>query len=201
MSPTSPNDSLCLEFANTCGDRPIASSEELHEYADLVAWAGRENALSRAHAAALDKAAKARPGDAEAAFRRALGLRETVYRLFSATARAEPPGKGDLAAINRLLAATRLQLRALGGEDAPCFALEWTGAGDPLDGILWPVVRSAASLLTSPEAGRVRECASDACSWLFIDRSHSGRRRWCDMRTCGNRAKAQRYYRRHRDNG
>ena len=36
----------------------------------------------------------------------------------------------------------------------------------------------------------VRRCANPACVLLFLDVSKSGRRRWCDMATCGNRAKA-----------
>lgn len=39
----------------------------------------------------------------------------------------------------------------------------------------------------------VRRCANPACVLLFLDLSKSGRRRWCDMATCGNRAKAARH--------
>ena len=67
------------------------------------------------------------------------------------------------------------------------------------EAMLWPVLRSAAELLTSEEAARVRQCASETCSWLFVDRSRTHRRRWCDMKTCGNRDKARRYYQRHRE--
>jgi predicted RNA-binding Zn ribbon-like protein len=64
--------------------------------------------------------------------------------------------------------------------------------------MLWPVVRSAADLLTSERVVRVRECAAEDCAWLFVDTSRGPRRKWCDMSTCGNRAKARRYYARHR---
>ena len=40
----------------------------------------------------------------------------------------------------------------------------------------------------------VRRCANPACILLFLDISKSGRRRWCDMATCGNRAKAAGHY-------
>ena len=46
------------------------------------------------------------------------------------------------------------------------------------------------------ELSRLRECASETCQWLFLDRSKSRTRRWCDMRDCGNRAKARRFYER-----
>jgi len=62
--------------------------------------------------------------------------------------------------------------------------------------VLAPVVESAAALLTSPDLSRVRECESETCGWLFIDRSRNRSRRWCDMTVCGNRAKVRRHYQR-----
>ena len=55
---------------------------------------------------------------------------------------------------------------------------------------------SAADLLTSADRPRVRQCSGQDCGWLFLDRT--GRRRWCLMATCGNRAKARRYAERRR---
>jgi len=40
----------------------------------------------------------------------------------------------------------------------------------------------------------IRRCAHPACVLYFYD--PSGRRRWCSMTGCGNRAKAQRHYKR-----
>jgi predicted RNA-binding Zn ribbon-like protein len=40
------------------------------------------------------------------------------------------------------------------------------------------------------DPARVRRCASPACVLLYHDVSKAGRRRWCDMAVCGNRAKA-----------
>ncbi len=52
------------------------------------------------------------------------------------------------------------------------------------------VVQSFATLLTETDPKRIRECAHDQCVLVFKDISKSGRRRWCSMETCGNRAKA-----------
>ena len=42
---------------------------------------------------------------------------------------------------------------------------------------------------------RIRECPGQGtCGWLFLDLSKNASRRWCDMRVCGNRAKARRHY-------
>jgi predicted RNA-binding Zn ribbon-like protein len=48
-------------------------------------------------------------------------------------------------------------------------------------------------VLTSP-IERLRICGGPNCSWLFIDSSKAGRRRWCDMAVCGNFAKSQRFH-------
>ena len=40
------------------------------------------------------------------------------------------------------------------------------------------------------DPARVRRCAGGTCVLLFHDVSKAGRRRWCDMAICGNRAKA-----------
>lgn len=39
---------------------------------------------------------------------------------------------------------------------------------------------------------RLRACPG--CHWLFYDSSRGGRRKWCSMRNCGNRAKVSHHY-------
>lgn len=51
------------------------------------------------------------------------------------------------------------------------------------------VARDALDLVSSPDLRRVRPCANPECQVLFLDASRPGRRRWCSMGTCGNRAK------------
>jgi predicted RNA-binding Zn ribbon-like protein len=60
--------------------------------------------------------------------------------------------------------------------------------------MLWPVAQSVEDLLTSAELIAVRECAAPDCGRLFVDTSRNRTRRWCDMRSCGNRAKVRRFY-------
>jgi CGNR zinc finger len=40
---------------------------------------------------------------------------------------------------------------------------------------------------------RLKMCASDACRWIFYDRSKPGNRRWCSSVLCGNREKTRSY--------
>jgi predicted RNA-binding Zn ribbon-like protein len=79
----------------------------------------------------------------------------------------------------------------------------WTwrrgGYGRRLAQLYWEAARSAVELLTSPALARVRLCADDrGCGWLFLDNSPNRTRKWCDIRDCGNRAKARRYHLRKR---
>jgi predicted RNA-binding Zn ribbon-like protein len=77
--------------------------------------------------------------------------------------------------------------------------VRWRGDESGLDGILWPILRSAARLLTDGDHSRLGQCADDrGCGYLFYDTSRNRSRRWCDMNSCGNRAKSQRHYARHR---
>ncbi|TME22984.1 MAG: hypothetical protein E6I68_08150 [Chloroflexi bacterium] len=64
------------------------------------------------------------------------------------------------------------------------------------------MIRSALDVLVDGPLDGVRECPGPGnCGWLFIDLSKNASRRWCDMRTCGNRAKVHRYYTRIRGRG
>ncbi|MDC9833059.1 CGNR zinc finger domain-containing protein [Rhizobium binxianense] len=56
---------------------------------------------------------------------------------------------------------------------------------------------SVLRLLAMPDPQRMKICGN--CGWLFIDRSKNRSRAWCDMAVCGNRAKANRHYRRKKE--
>ena len=58
-------------------------------------------------------------------------------------------------------------------------------------GQLAPVLWSAGDLLTGARLDKVKRCANPECGWLFLDDSRAGKRRWCSMTSCGNRAKAR----------
>lgn len=186
---------LCLDFANTLGDRPRNTQEKLAKLEDLLRFAEQAGTLAGTERLRLEQEAAAHPRLAREALGRAIAFREALYRTFAALALGRRPGSADLAEVNRALGPALANLRV----EPRGEGFGWAFAAPPaagFDHVLWPVARSAAELLTSSEAGRVRECASDICSWLFVDRSRTHRRRWCDMKVCGNRAKARRHYQR-----
>ncbi|MBA3876329.1 MAG: hypothetical protein C0498_05225 [Anaerolinea sp.] len=69
----------------------------------------------------------------------------------------------------------------------------------PVDDALAAVAAPIVGEVGSGQPERFRTCASETCRWTFYDASPTGRRRWCDMKTCGNRAKAARHRQRARE--
>jgi predicted RNA-binding Zn ribbon-like protein len=177
---------LCLDFANTRYWRGQANpTETLNRPEDLVTWA------AASLGARADRPLPSRE------FEHALALRETIYRLFDAQAQARPAATRDLAVLNGALAAApaRTALRRTRN------GYEWdieARSGTAL-ALLAPVLWTAGDLLTGPRLGRVRRCANPECGWLFLDDSRAGKRRWCSMSACGNRAKARRHYHKSRE--
>ena len=94
---------LCLDFANTVGDRPRRSQEHLSTYGDLLGWSRQAGALREPEASSLADRAAGQPEEASEVFARALALRETIYRVFSAVAAAQRPPAPDLAVLNQAL--------------------------------------------------------------------------------------------------
>jgi predicted RNA-binding Zn ribbon-like protein len=189
---------LCLLFANTV-EAPISASplDFLGNYPDLARWGWHAGVLEEAELERLTEAAARDPGGAAAVFRRALGLRDAVDRLFRAVARSTTPDERDLALVWREYAAAVANGWLLPADDG--FAWSWEGAPVDLGRPLWPVARSAVELLTGGDLRRVKECpGAGDCGWLFYDTSRNGARRWCSMEGCGSRVKMRRHYARQR---
>jgi predicted RNA-binding Zn ribbon-like protein len=125
---------------------------------------------------------------------RAHTLREAIYRLLAASAHEHDADPADLGVINAELPVSLAHARLAPTPDS--YTLLWPADPDALDRMLWPVAYSAADLLTQPDLlARVGECADDrGCGYLFLDMTKNRSRRWCDMKDCGNRAKARRHY-------
>jgi predicted RNA-binding Zn ribbon-like protein len=189
---------LCLDFANTLSGRQGARREHLSAWPDLVAWGEQAGLLSSGDAARLRAAARRHGALSARQFRRALALRECLYRVFSATAAGQRPSAADLRDLNAWIGRTMRHARLVEAAGGFAWGWSWSDGRSPFDRILWPIVKSAADWLASPGVHHVRECASETCTWLFVDRSRTKHRRWCSMQTCGNRAKARRFYARRR---
>jgi predicted RNA-binding Zn ribbon-like protein len=191
---------LCLDFANTVRARPLSLKiEYIKTYRDLLTWGRQATILTPGEAATVEEEARRHPRRAADSLTRSLAVREAIYAIFSARAAGLRAPAGDLRTLNQAIGRTMTHagLSSVAGH----FEWSWPEAPLDLDRVAWWVTRSAAELLTSPSLTFVRECAGYDCGWLFMDTTKNRSRRWCDMSTCGNRAKGRRHYERRRAGG
>ncbi|WP_338638713.1 CGNR zinc finger domain-containing protein [Burkholderia pyrrocinia] len=174
-----------LDFLNTVADTGKTRDEDkLVDWPAVRAWAEQAGLLAPADLARLLHHARQDGPDELAALHR---FREDAY-VAIAYLTAGGGGSAGARAADRLAVAIR---DAIG-----------RSAFDAVDGrFAWrPDARAASRwidaaalgfehLLRSDDFARVRQCGR--CTWFFVDRGRGVGRRWCDMRTCGNRAKVE----------
>lgn len=168
--------------------------DRIPDYGRFVDWAEGAGVITGPIADRLRRSAAAHPRQAASALADAASLRWLLQRLFADVASGAPAGAA-LDEFNDLLAATLGRMR-VAAVPRRGLAIAWDGMGDDLRSPLWPVIWSAAQLLTSDEAANIHICAAPDCGWMYVDRSRNGMRRWCQMETCGTRAKSRRRARR-----
>jgi predicted RNA-binding Zn ribbon-like protein len=187
---------LCLLFCNTVENYRLEKLDDfLPDFDSWVKWSARHGLISAQEGAALSVWGEAHAGAASRALEEAKELRVRLFRLLSAHAGGDPAPPNELSFLNRQMASALGHLKLHPANDALRLGFE-----DKLspERLMWPIVYSAASLLTDPQNERLRRCGGDKCTWLFIDQSKNHSRRWCDMKVCGNRAKSRAHYRKTR---
>lgn len=185
---------IALDFVNTVTGRDVAARDWLADYQCLLDWAGFCVEFDVRDLETLHEIATCDPGDANAALVRAGHFREALCRALYAIVKTKPPQHKDQVEIEGVyqnaMNAAQIQWGSAG-----CRVV-WTPRRSGLDLIVHVVAVHAIGLLADLDSGRMRICDGRNCGWMFLDTSRNGLRRWCDMRTCGNVAKAHRHYRR-----
>jgi predicted RNA-binding Zn ribbon-like protein len=182
---------LCLDFANTSADRlGNERSETIRRYEDLLSWCKETGVLDPQNYKRLIALSSAERRSASLILQRAIKLRVLIYQIFSAMASGRNPATGDLSNLTSLWARATASMTLVKSGRSFKLSIDVNDLEYPIGRVL----ESAMELLTSKEVGRLRQCASSTCDWLFIDRSKNRSRRWCDMQICGSRLKSRRYY-------
>ena len=126
----------------------------------------------------------------DATLRRIRRTRAALRELADATYEGRPPRERAVDEVNRALRA-RDVIQLVVREDG--LGVDHRHVGDPVDRALAELADPIVREITSGRRERLRACADTSCRWIFYDDSRTGRRRWCDMASCGNRAKAARH--------
>jgi predicted RNA-binding Zn ribbon-like protein len=182
-----------LDFVNTLELQRDGALDRLADAETALRWLEQHELL---HRETLDRllAANANDDDGRARLlRRIRRLRGALREVLDATVERRLPAQSALDDVNRALRAQYVQelLPAPNG-----VSLDHRHEGDPVEGALSRLTEAIAREVTSAEQERLRICANDQCRWVFKDDSPGGRRKWCSMAVCGNRAKVARHRRR-----
>lgn len=183
---------VALDFCNTWagwGEPPDPRGEWLPDYDRLAVWTRYAELLDGGVTARLRRAALRRPDEAVGVLKASHSFRERLYWTLV--------GPGEPAKFRRVAEEVRRSATAsVLVEDGEVIA-RWSLP--PSLGLRLPlhaVARAAGDLVTSTDRSRIKACPGAQCGWLFLD--PRGRRKWCSMESCGNRAKARAFTERQR---
>jgi predicted RNA-binding Zn ribbon-like protein len=178
-----------LDFCNTrAGWDEATPKEYLHTHAHLSVWARVNGLVPPSSMAGLALAAAKDPAAASHVVARAVAFRSALYQVLVGSASI-----GHWDEVNREVGAAAAASALTPSRPAVWAIPDQSRVDFPLLAVAW----SAACLLTSPAASKVRACPGTGCGWLFTD--PRGRRRWCSMAWCGNRDKVRRHAQRSRE--
>ncbi len=191
-------DDLCaghvvLDFINTAAGLNRDPRDWIDGYACLVEWAELAGICDAGHARELTALDRMDPAGGQAALVQARLLRSALYELVHAGGGGVRPPDHSIEELQRWCrrGGSAVELR---WEADSALRSSLRSCGLHVIGVT--IALGAADLLSRPLDGRLGVCAGRNCGWVFLDTSKSRRRRWCDMKTCGNAAKASRHYHR-----
>jgi predicted RNA-binding Zn ribbon-like protein len=169
---------LCLDFARTVRVRHGEAVEGLASAGELARWS------VEARIAPPLEPNRLSPKNLEDA----RALREAIYKVIEARRVGRRPPAVAVKRIDAWAAHAPPTPRLI----ADGQRIVWS-ASDPFTAFQSLLARDAIDLAASPQIARVRECADEQCTSLFLDLSRAGCRRWCSEMPCANRHKVRNY--------
>ena len=188
---------LFISFANTLEYERGQQVDSVPDVTPLLDWLRERRLLSGRGLAA--EAARLRRDSEESARRveRFHHLRSLLHAIAEEVDKSGHPTGAQLRDLNHILRHGLHYHQIERDPDGTRYT--FAQVGDRLDQARATIASSLAQFLSDDAPSRLRTCANPGCRYLFIDRSPTGRRRWCDMRTCGNQAKVARHRARARE--
>lgn len=178
-----------MDFVNTLDLWP-APHDHLDSAAAALDWLVDHDLMHREARAHLLALFAATPATGPVLLAKMRKVRQAMRGVLEATAARRAPDVADLDEINRALR-THYIYELVPAADG--VSLDHRHQGDPVDGAMARLVESIARELIQGDTPRLRVCENPQCRWVFKDTSRTGKRKWCSMRSCGNRAKVARH--------
>jgi len=184
---------VALDLVNTLNNRfsQAGPEELLASYDDLLRFASQSGLLTGPQAKKL-KRLDASPAERAEVLREVKELRETLAAIAYAQLDGQDPSASALVTLEGYFKQASLHRHLTAHQLRPVWS--WRSLDCQVMAPLWLLAQSTVDFLLSEGASELRCCASETCRWLFLDASKNQTRRWCDMKVCGNRMKARRFY-------
>ncbi len=190
-------DDLFVSLANTLGYQRGVLVDGLLNPTALLDWLHANDLVSDRGRATEVQRLERDPAEAERRLERFRYLRDLVIAVADRTSEGHGPTREQVRDINHVLRHGLHYHRLVSERGGARYSV--AQVGDRLDQARATIASSLAHFLAEDDASRLRVCDNDTCREVFIDRSPTGRRRWCDMRICGNQAKVARHRARARE--
>ena len=181
---------VTFDFLNTRGTENGFPLERLLSLDQALSWFVDRGVIHREGADLARARVATQPTAAAKDLDRVHGVRDALREVAEAITERRAPRATALSTVNRALHARQV-IELVPAPDG-C-NVDHRHVGDPIDDALARLADPLVTELTAGQPDRIRVCGSDTCQWIFYDASRTARRRWCDMSTCGNRAKAARH--------
>lgn len=184
-----------LDFVNTVEYRNTEKKIEwITSYTDSLCWAEKVSILTMAQVSILSE--KTDLSKASGLLDKIYEYREILYNILSAVIKSGSNLQEAKREFNLLYKSVCREIEI--SEDSAGFLWRYPEVEKEPLGFLQPVIQEAADLLVSGNLGRLKKCSDPECGWLYYDTSKNNSRRWCCMKTCGNRAKVNKFYHSHK---
>ena len=182
---------LFISFGNTLEYERGEPVDAVPEIISLLAWL-RERRLISGRGLAVEATHLRRdPDEAARRVERFHHLRKLLHGIAAEVTETGHPTTDQLRDLNHILRHGLHYHQIERDPDGTRYT--FAQVGDRLDQARATIATSLAQFLADDAPSRLRVCANAGCRYLFVDRSPTGRRRWRDMRTCGNQAKVARH--------
>jgi len=172
---------LCFDFVNTVTnyrDEPVSYIQTEEEW---LTWLIRVNLA--------DEAIQFNKESFD--LQTILEVRKTLYTIFINYIHKQTIPVSNVKKFNKYLGLVNRHIKIRVENDKFVEYLDYDKT--QANNFLLPIIKSARDILISDHMRKVNECSN--CGWIYLDKSKSQTRRWCNMKFCGNRIKTQKYYR------
>jgi len=173
-----------LDFINTVDDVDKSRSvSRIANWGDFCGWAqGSSMFEDEQHRALEDLTQKVATDPLLEQIHR---LRENQYQALIRILEGSDAQQPDLSELEERICQAMRRSSLHAGETG----YRWQPDLSHADWVSDLLLLSFERLLRSAEISKLRQCGR--CSWLFLNTGRGKGRRWCDMSTCGNRAKLE----------